>query len=672
MTRTGSSAGVLSIKPFRRLWIALSLSSFGDWLSILALTALAGSLTKGSAENYAIGGVLVVKLLPALLFGPLAGAVADRFDRRITMVVADIMRFALFLSIPIVGRLDWLYTATFLIEVVTLFWIPAKEATVPNIVPKDQLERANQVSLTSTYGSAPVAAATFSVLALISRLLFSQPQQQANLALYINAVTFLVSAVTIFSLREIPKRRGKVSVPSILKQIVAGWKFVGSTALVRGLTIGILGAFAAGGAVIGIAKVYVKALGGGDAAYGVVFGMVFVGMAAGMFLAPRILQEFSRRRLFGLAIIGAGLALMLIALIPNLVIVALLTALCGAGAGIAWVIGYTLIGLEVEDSVRGRTWAFLQSLVRVVLLLVVAAVPFIAGVVGNHRFHLPGKTVYRFDGPNAVLLIGAVVAVVVGLIAYRQMDDRRGIPLVRDFTAALRGERYTVEEAGREHGVFIAIEGGEGAGKTTQARLLSIWLRDQGFDVVMTREPGSTKMGMRLRALLLDKQSSGLSARAEALLYAADRAQHVAEVVQPALRRGAIVVTDRYIDSSLAYQGAGRELKVGEIADVNRWATSGLVPDLTILLDVPSDIGLTRFASPADRIESEPREFHERVRRGFRALADAEPHRYLVIDGTQPQPEISRLIHDRVRAILPDPVPASAEDETSTMPAIRD
>ncbi|MGH3374377.1 MAG: dTMP kinase [Actinoallomurus sp.] len=672
MTRTGSPAGVLSIKPFRRLWIALSLSSFGDWLSILALTALAGSLTKGPAENYAIGGVLVVKLLPALIFGPLAGAVADRFDRRITMVVADVMRFALFLSIPLVGRLDWLFIATFLIEVVTLFWIPAKEATIPNLVPRDQLERANQVSLTSTYGSAPVAAAMFSVLALISKMLFSQEQHQADLALYINAVTFLVSAATIFSLREIPKQRGKVSVPSILKQIVGGWKFVGSTALVRGLTIGILGAFAAGGAVIGIAKVYVKQLGGGDAAYGVVFGMVFVGMAVGMFLAPRILQEFSRRRLFALGIVGAGVALALIAIIPNLVIVALLTALCGAGAGIAWVIGYTLIGLEVEDSVRGRTWAFLQSLVRVVLLLVVASVPFIAGVVGNHRLKLPGKNIYHFDGPNAVLLIGAVVAVVVGLIAYRQMDDRRGVPLVRDFVAALRGERYTLEESGREHGVFIALEGGEGAGKTTQARLLSIWLRDQGFDVVMTREPGSTKMGMRLRAMLLDKQSSGLSARAETLLYAADRAQHVAEVIEPALRRGAIVVTDRYVDSSLAYQGAGRELKVPEIAEVNRWATSDLTPDLTIILDVPSDVGLTRFASPADRIESEPREFHERVRRGFRALADAEPHRYLVIDGTLAQTEISRKIHDRVRAILPDPIPPSAEDETSTFSAIKD
>lgn len=672
MTRTGSPAGVLSIKPFRRLWIALSLSSFGDWLSILALTALAGSLTKGTAENYAIGGVLVIKLLPALLFGPLAGAVADRFDRRITMVVADVLRFALFLSIPLVGRLDWLYIATFLIEVVTLFWIPAKEATIPNLVPKDRLERANQISLTSTYGSAPVAAAMFSVLALIAKALFAEERQQADLALYMNAVTFLISAMTIFSLREIPKRRSQVSVPSILKQIVAGWKFVGSTPLVRGLTIGIIGAFAAGGAVIGIAKVFVKALGGGDAAYGVVFGMVFVGMAVGMFLAPRILREFSRRRLFGLAIIGAGSALALIAIIPNLVIVSLLTAVCGGGAGIAWVVGYTLIGMEVEDSIRGRTWAFLQSLVRVVLLLVVASVPFIAGAVGDHRLRLPGDNIYRFDGPKAVLLIAAVVAVVVGLIAYLHMDDRRGVPLIRDFMAALRGERYTPEENAREHGVFIAIEGGEGAGKTTQARLLSIWLRDQGFDVVMTREPGSTKMGMRLRALLLDKESSGLAPRAETLLYAADRAQHVAEVIAPALSRGAIVVTDRYVDSSLAYQGAGRALQVAEIAEVNQWATSGLVPDLTIVLDVPAEVGLTRFASPADRIESEPREFHERVRRGFRALADAEPHRYLVIDGTEPQVEITRKIHDRVRAILPDPIPASAEDETSTMPAIRD
>jgi dTMP kinase len=221
-------------------------------------------------------------------------------------------------------------------------------------------------------------------------------------------------------------------------------------------------------------------------------------------------------------------------------------------------------------------------------------------------------------------------------------------------------------------GVLIAVEGGEGSGKTTQARLLGIWLRDQGYDVVTTHEPGSTKIGMRLRAILLDRESTGLSARAETLLYAADRAEHVAAVIQPALRRGAIVITDRFVDSSLAYQGFGRTLPTEEIAKVNAWATGGMMPDLTIVLDVPAAVGLGRFASPADRLESEPPEFHERVRRGFRALAEAEPHRYLVIDGGQPQDAVTRQLQDRVREILPDPIPAASEDITSTFPAITD
>jgi dTMP kinase len=680
MTRTGTAAkssGVLSIKPFRRLWIALSLSSLGDWLSILALTALARTIADGTnyqAESYAIGGVLVVKLLPAVILGPLAGAVADRFDRRLTMVFADVLRFGLFLSIPIVGRLDWLLVATFLVECVTLFWLPAKEATVPNLVPRDRLERANQLSLLTTYGSAPVAAALFSAVALISGAVITGPQEQANVALYFNAATFLISAITIFSLREIPGRAADehISVPSVPKQIVEGWRFVGSTAVVRGLIVGIIGAFAAGGAVIGVARVYVEALRGGDAAYGVVFGAVFLGMAFGMFLGPRILSDFSRRRMFGLAIIGAGLALVFISTIHNLVIVVFLTAVLGAGAGIAWVTGYTLVGLEVDDDLRGRTFAFLQSLVRVVLLLVLVAAPLLSGVIGAHALDLPGEAIYRFDGTNVVLLTAAVIAMLVGVLAYRQMDDRRGIPLGRDLLGALSGVPYVRTEPVTGRGVLIAVEGGEGAGKTTQARLLAIWLRDQGYDVVTTNEPGATKVGMRLRAILLDKESTGLSSRAETLLYAADRAEHVAAVIQPALRRGAIVITDRFVDSSLAYQGFGRTLPTEDIAKVNTWATGGLAPDLTIVLDVPADVGLGRFASPADRIESEPREFHERVRRGFRALAEAEPHRYLVVDASQPQAVITRQLQDRIREILPDPVPAASEDITSTFPAITD
>jgi dTMP kinase len=690
MTRTGIDAsrreprGVLAITSFRRLWIALSLSSLGDWLSILALTAMASALTAETAgdsfrlQSYAVGGVLIVKMLPAVLLGPVAGAVADRFDRRKTMVIADVMRFGFFLSIPLVGRLDWLLVATFLVECVTLFWIPAKEATVPNLVPRDRLEQANQLSLFTTYGSAPVAAGLFSVLALISGVLGTAvPFFKANpndLALYFNAATFLVSAITIFTLRDITARNRTphISVPSMPRQIVEGWRFVGSSSLVRGLVIGMLGAFAAGGVVIGVAKVYVGALGGGDAAYGVVFGAVFLGLAFGMFLGPRILRDFSRRRMFGLAIIGAGLALAAISIVQNLVIVVMLTSVLGAFAGIAWVTGYTLIGLEVDDSVRGRTWAFLQSLVRVVLLLVVAVVPVAAGLIGAHSIKIGRTATYHLDGTNAVLLIAACLAALVGLIAYRQMDDRRGVPLVTDVAAALRGKVYMPEGVEPEHGVFIAVEGGEGAGKSTQARLLAIWLRDHGFDVETTQEPGATKVGMRLRAILLDTQHKGLSSRAEALLYAADRAEHVASVVKPALERGAIVVTDRYIDSSLAYQGAGRVLPVEDVARINRWATGSLVPDLTIVLDVPAEIGLERFATPADRIESEPREFHERVRQGFLSLAEAEPHRYLVIDGTLPQAEITKAIQHRVLTILPDPIPVAAEEVTTTMPAIKD
>ena len=184
-----------------------------------------------------------------------------------------------------------------------------------------------------------------------------------------------------------------------------------------------------------------------------------------------------------------------------------------------------------------------------------------------------------------MLLLAAAVAVVLGVVSYRQMDDRAGVPLLADLTSVLRGEEFTPVPTTPSHangqepfprpprGLLLALEGGEGAGKSTQARLLAIWLRDQGYDVVSTHEPGATKVGMRLRALLLDTAHTGLSPRAETLMYAADRAEHVASVILPALDRGAIVVTDRYVDSSLAYQGAGRRLPLGDVTDLNKWAT---------------------------------------------------------------------------------------------------
>jgi dTMP kinase len=224
----------------------------------------------------------------------------------------------------------------------------------------------------------------------------------------------------------------------------------------------------------------------------------------------------------------------------------------------------------------------------------------------------------------------------------------------------------------RRPGLFLAFEGGEGAGKSTQARLLSIWLREQGYDVISTHEPGATKIGMRLRALLLDTAHTGLASKAETLMYAADRAEHVQSLILPALERGAVVVTDRYIDSSLAYQGAGRQLPAPEIAQINEWATDGLKPDLTIILDVAPAAGLGRRHSSADRLESEPLDFHQRVRSGFLNLAAADPARYMVLDAGRPPAEISREIQARVREMLPDPVPFNTEENTGSFPAIHE
>jgi dTMP kinase len=199
-------------------------------------------------------------------------------------------------------------------------------------------------------------------------------------------------------------------------------------------------------------------------------------------------------------------------------------------------------------------------------------------------------------------------------------------------------------------GVFIALEGGDGAGKSTQARLLCTWLEELGHQVVVTREPGGTPFGLTVRELVL--HGDHVAPRAEALLFAADRAHHVETKILPALRRGEVVITDRYMDSSIAYQGAGRDLGVDEVRQLNLWATGGLVPTLTVLIDLPADVGRARRGGVHDRLESEPADFHGAVRDLFLALAHADPDRYLVVDGELPAKQMHQLVRARV-ALLP-------------------
>ena len=210
--------------------------------------------------------------------------------------------------------------------------------------------------------------------------------------------------------------------------------------------------------------------------------------------------------------------------------------------------------------------------------------------------------------------------------------------------------------AANEHpGLFLTFEGGDGSGKSTQSALLESWLIEQGRTVVSTREPGGTEVGDEIREIVLHRRGH-IVPRAEALLYAADRAHHVATVVRPALERGDIVLQDRYLDSSVAYQGVGRELEAQEIRDLSLWAAEGLLPDITVLLDLDVAIGRGRLDESRtryDRLESEAAEFHTRVREAYLGLAAAEPGRFLVLDATLPVDELAARIRARVSALLP-------------------
>jgi dTMP kinase len=304
-----------------------------------------------------------------------------------------------------------------------------------------------------------------------------------------------------------------------------------------------------------------------------------------------------------------------------------------------------MLGLEVEDEVRGRTFAFVQSLIRISLVLVLAVAPIVAAAIGKHTFRIHG-TLLTYNGAAFTMFIAGVIGVLVGIFSYLQMRDRPTVSLWSDVLAAFRGELGGITGAVKT-GIFISLEGGEGSGKSTQGALLKEYLESIGESVVLTREPGGTQLGVKLREILLEPGTGAISPRAEALMYAADRANHVFEIIKPALDAGDVVITDRYLDSSIAYQGAGRILQPAEVARISRWATETLTPTLTIILDIPPEMGLSRLNSK-DRLEGEPLAFHERVRQEFLNQANVDPERYFVVDARQSEAAIQAQIVERI------------------------
>ena len=442
---------LLAIRPFRNLLAAGTVSSFGDWLALLATTALAAELAAGGVGEYlAVSGVFILRIAPAVVLGPLAGVVADRLDRRRTMIAGDLLRCALFVSIPVVGTLWWMYVAIVIIECVSLFWNPAKDATLPNLVPPARLEMANQLGLVGSYGTAPVAALVFSALALLSgplrTVLPGLDPEGIFLAIYVDGATFLISAAIVWRL-TFPARDASETLAgqSILRTVTDGLRIVKERPFVRGLIAGMLGAFAGGGLVIGLATRFVKDMGAGAPGYGMLFVAVFTGMATGIVGGPRALAGLSRPRIFGAALTSAGVLLLVLAVVPVLLVALPLATVLGAVIGVAWVVGYTLLGLTVEDEVRGRTFALVQSLDGVVLVAVLALAPLLAAgfdaMLSLPRTVSLGTVHLTYTGAMAAYLVAGLGMCAAGLAAWRTMNDKPGVTVVAEYRDVRRRRR---------------------------------------------------------------------------------------------------------------------------------------------------------------------------------------------------------------------------------------
>ncbi|MFI9547580.1 dTMP kinase [Streptomyces sp. NPDC052016] len=689
-SRERAVRALLRQPQLKRLWSAQLVSGVGDALALLVLVLLAlqAAIAEGSFGGgyrgvaFAVATVFGVRILATLLFGavllgPLTSLTSPDgpLDRRWTMVGADGLRAALLIVAPL--WIDWtpddalalLLVTVFVTGVAERFWTVARESAAPALLPApplegatvrplpDHLDALRRLSLRTGFVAVPLGAAALLVAALLNNLLGAGiawfAQHQAALASYVAAGLFAasLSVVVFLDLPGTRTPRARSPLEGLRRPRTATGVDVGRTGAIPLLVLACAAVAGAIAAAVAVAVLHAKDLGGGPVTYGLLVLALTGGVVAGVRTAPKMLASLSRRRLLALAIAFTGVALLAAGLVPDVTTVLLIVALAGVGAGVAANTGHALLDQEAEDHRRTRVTEHLHAVVRVLVALGALIAPVVAALIGPHRLE-NGKFVFAHGGAAFTLMLVGALLLPVAALVLAKVDDRSGVPLRHDLRDALLGGDDPVQ-APAANGFFIALEGGDGAGKSTQAEALAEWIRAKGHEVVLTREPGATPVGKRLRSILLDVSSAGLSHRAEALLYAADRAEHVDTVVRPALERGAVVITDRYIDSSVAYQGAGRDLSPTEIARISRWATNGLVPHLTVLLDVSPETARERFTEAPDRLESEPAEFHARVRSGFLTLAAADPGRYLVVDAGQEPEAVTAAVRARLDRMLP-------------------
>ncbi|WP_280688676.1 dTMP kinase [Kitasatospora sp. GAS204B] len=692
---------LLRLRPYRRLWVTQLLGGTADRLAFLVLVALTVAAASRADQfgggyrgvAFALTLVFAVRLVAAALagvalLGPLHRLLSGPVDRRWTLIGADGLRAALVAVAP--WWIVWLHggnptyallATVFTAGVAERVWSVAKGVTAPTLLPAANpyapaaeqrpsaanLDTLRTLDLRTGWATVPLAALALVGLTLIDNLLAALGvhwlrEHQVTVATLGAAALFVASAALLY-LQDLPSRPAAGAPASPLRGLRAPTDATPGPALGKGrtgsapyFTFAVAAAYATMAGTAALALLTAAEHGAGPVGYGLLVlaatGLPWLGLR----LTRVTLPALSRRRLLAIALLLLGAALILAGLVFDYVLILLLTAVAGTAAGIVIGVGRALLAQEVEEARLSRVTEHLYAVLRTVVGAALIALPLLAAGYGEIDYGDRGPGSFTFIHGGAALAVataGVLTLALAGVVLLKTDDQRGTVPFGRELLEALGRGREIPERRAGGTGFFIALEGGDGAGKSTQAQALAEWIRSKGHEVVLTREPGGSPVGQRLRGLVLDVGNTGLSHRAEALIYAADRAEHVENVIRPALARGAVVITDRYMDSSIAYQGAGRDLAATEVARISRWATGGLVPDLTVVLDVDPTKARERFTEALDRLESEPTEFHARVRAGFLALAAADPVRYLVVDGSAAPALVTTAIRHRLDRELP-------------------
>lgn len=410
---------------FFRLWLAQVVSSLGDWIGFVAVVSIAARIG-GSSPEAAVGLVLSARLVPGFFLAPAAGVLVDRWDRKRVMVLCDIGRGLVLATLPFVDTIPGLFLASLLLEVLTLLWSPAKEASVPNLVRHEFLANANSLSLVAAYGTFPVASAAFAFLAKVAEWLSRYDAldalrvSQESVAIYMDVGTFFVSAVLIASLR-LPSnghgRRGRgFDFRQTFRELAEGWRFIGQNRVVRSVILGIATGLVGGGMVVPLGPVMSsRVFGAGSAGFGLLLTALGTGVALGIVGLSVVQRRVPHERLFLAAMVGAGVCILGGASMSSITPALAFVAVLGLCAGAVYILGFTILQTNVEDELRGRIFATLYTLIRFCLLSAFVIAPVLASLLDRWT---------PFEGARLTLWLGGSIILVAAVIARFSLHAR--------------------------------------------------------------------------------------------------------------------------------------------------------------------------------------------------------------------------------------------------------